>query len=151
MSNLNLNKVVLAGRLTSDVELKQTTTGVSVCSFTLAINRRVSRNADQGQPTADFINIVAWRQRAEFVSKWFKKGQLVAVEGSIQTRRYTDKDGNNRTAFEVVANNVHFAERRDASAGAPAFQESAPAPAPSFSNTGAEDFSSLPGDDDLPF
>lgn len=143
-----LNTAILMGRLTADPELRYTGSNIPVTSFSLAVDRAY-KNGEERQ--TDFINIVAWRQRAEFVSKWFKKGQLVAVEGSIQTRRYTDKDGNNRTAFEVVANNVHFAERRDASAGAPAFQESAPAPAPSFSNTGAEDFSSLPGDDDLPF
>ncbi len=143
-----LNTAILMGRLTADPELRYTGSNIPVTSFSLAVDRAY-KNGEERQ--TDFINIVAWRQRAEFVSKWFKKGQLVAVEGSIQTRRYTDKDGNNRTAFEVVANNVHFAERRDASAGTPAFQESAPAPAPSFSNTGAEDFSSLPGDDDLPF
>ena len=143
-----LNTAILMGRLTADPELRYTGSNIPVTSFSLAVDRAY-KNGEERQ--TDFINIVAWRQRAEFVSKWFKKGQLVAVEGSIQTRRYTDKDGNNRTAFEVVANNVHFAERRDASAGAPAFQEGAPALAPSFSNTGAEDFSSLPGDDDLPF
>lgn len=143
-----LNTAILMGRLTADPELRYTGSNIPVTSFSLAVDRAY-KNGEERQ--TDFINIVAWRQRAEFVSKWFKKGQLVAVEGSIQTRRYTDKDGNNRTAFEVVANNVHFAERRDASAGAPSFQEGAPAPAPSFSNTGAEDFSSLPGDDDLPF
>ena len=143
-----LNTAILMGRLTADPELRYTGSNIPVTSFSLAVDRAY-KNGEERQ--TDFINIVAWRQRAEFVSKWFKKGQLVAVEGSIQTRRYTDKDGNNRTAFEVVANNVHFAERRDASAGAASFQEGAPAPAPSFSNTGAEDFSSLPGDDDLPF
>ncbi len=144
-----LNTAILMGRLTADPELRYTGSNIPVTSFTLAVDRAY-KNGEERQ--TDFINIVAWRQRAEFVSKWFKKGQLVAVEGSIQTRRYTDKDGNNRTAFEVVANNVHFAERRDASAAAaPTFQEGAAAPAPSFSNTGAEDFSTLPGDDDLPF
>ena len=141
-----LNTAILMGRLTADPELRYTTSNIPVTSFTLAVDRAY-KNGEERQ--TDFINIVAWRQRAEFVSKWFKKGQLVAVDGSIQTRRYTDKDGNNRTAFEVVANNVHFAEKRDASATAGSFQEQQAAP--SFSNTEAEDFSSLPGDDDLPF
>ena len=141
------NKAILMGRLTRDPEQSTSPSGVVVTRFTLAIDRRFQRQGEERQ--TDFINIVAWRQRAEFVSKWFKKGQLVAVDGSIQTRRYTDKDGNNRTAFEVVANNVHFAEKRDASATAGSFQEQQAAP--SFSNTDAEDFSSLPGDDDLPF
>ena len=142
------NLVVLTGRLTADPELRYTPNNIPVTSFSIAVSRRYKAGE---QAEADFINIVAWRQTAEFVTKYFQKGSMIGIEGSIQTRRYTDKDGNNRTAFEVVANNVHFAERRDASAGAPAFQESAPAPAPSFSNTSAEDFSSLPGDDDLPF
>ncbi len=142
-----LNTAVLMGRLTADPELRYTTSNIPVTSFTLAVDRAYKTGEER---QTDFINIVAWRQRAEFVSKWFKKGQLVAVEGSIQTRRYQDKDGNNRTAFEVVANNVHFAERRDASA-TPAGDPAMAAPAPSFSNTGADDFSELPGEDDLPF
>lgn len=141
-----LNSAILMGRLTADPELRYTNSNLPVTSFSLAVERPY-RSGEERQ--TDFINIVAWRSNAEFVSKWFKKGQLVAVEGSIQTRKYTDKDGNNRTAFEVVANRVHFAEKRDASA-APARQEQA-APAPSFSNTAADDFSSLPGDDELPF
>ena len=143
-----LNTAILMGRLTADPELRYTSSNIPVTSFTLAVDRAYKTGEDR---QVDFINIVAWRQRAEFVSKWFTKGQLVAVEGSIQTRRYTDKDGNNRTAFEVVANNVHFAERRDASAAAAPIAQDGAAPAPSFSNTGAEDFSALPGDDDLPF
>ncbi len=142
-----LNTAILMGRLTADPELRYTTSNIPVTSFTLAVDRAY-RSGEERQ--TDFINIVAWRQRAEFVSKWFHKGQLVAVEGSIQTRRYTDKDGNNRTAFEVVANNVHFAEKRDPSA-APAAQPAAAQPAPSFSNTGNEDFAAMPGDDELPF
>ena len=142
-----LNTAILMGRLTADPELRYTTSNIPVTSFTLAVDRAY-KNGEERQ--TDFINNVAWRQRAEFVSKWFKKGQLVAVDGSIQTRKYTDKDGNNRTAFEVVANNVHFAERRDASA-APTSMNDVAAPAPSFSNTGADDFSELPSDEDLPF
>jgi len=142
-----LNTAVLMGRLTADPELRYTTSNIPVTSFTIAVDRAYKTGEDR---QTDFINIVAWRQRAEFVSKWFKKGQLVAVEGSIQTRRYQDKDGNNRTAFEVVANNVHFAEKRDASA-APVADMAPAASAPSFSNTGADDFSELPGEDDLPF
>lgn len=102
-----LNVVVLTGRLTADPELKTASSGVSVCSFSVAVERRYRSGEDR---EADFINIVAWRSSAEFVSKYFKKGQMIAIEGSIQTRRYQDKDGNNRTAFEVVANNVQFAD-----------------------------------------
>jgi single-strand DNA-binding protein len=109
-----LNSAILMGRLTNSPELKTTQSGIYVTSFTLAVDRGYG---DEKQ--TDFINIVAWRKTAEFVSKWFKKGQLVAIEGSIQTRKYQDKDGNNRTAFEVVANNVHFAESKKVESNEP--------------------------------
>ena len=102
------NLVVLTGRLTADAELKTTPSGVSVTSFTIAVDRRGKGEDKQ----ADFINIVAWRQTAEFITKYFSKGSMIGIEGSIQTRRYQDKDGNNRTAFEVVASNVQFMESK---------------------------------------
>ncbi len=141
------NLVVLTGRLTADPELKTTQSGISVTSFSIAVNRRY-RSGEE--PQTDFINIVAWRQSAEFVAKYFKKGSMIGIEGSIQTRKYTDKNGNNRTAFEVVANNVQFVEsKRDAAPQEQNFSE----PAASFSNAGANDFSDLGelSDDDLPF
>ena len=142
-----LNMVALMGRLTDEPELRHTANGIPVVSFTLAVERRFKSGEER---TADFINIVAWRQSAEFVSKYFRKGQLVAVDGSIQTRRYQDKDGNNRTAFEVVANNVHFAEpKRDS---APVRDDNGFAPQPAaFSNTNADDFAEIATDEDLPF
>ena len=138
------NLVVLTGRLTADPELKTTANGLSVTTFSIAVDRRF-RSGEERQ--TDFINIVAWRQTAEFITKYFKKGSLIGIEGSIQTRRYQDKNGNNRTAFEVVANNVQFVEsKRDPSA--PMAGESA-----SFSNADENDFAELGGatDDDLPF
>lgn len=102
-----LNVVVLSGRLTAEPELKTTQNGVSVCSFSIAVERRY-RQGEERQ--ADFINIVAWRSSAEFVSKYFKKGQMIAIRGSIQTRRYQDSEGKNRSAFEVVADDVQFAD-----------------------------------------
>lgn len=102
-----LNVVVLSGRLTADPELKTTQNGISVCSFSIAVERRY--RADE-EKQSDFINIVAWRSSAEFVSKYFKKGQMIAIRGSIQTRRYQDKDGKNKAAFEVVADDVQFAD-----------------------------------------
>lgn len=98
-----LNRVVLMGRLTADPELKKTPNGVSVTAFLLAVQRSYQKEE------TDFINIVAWRQTAEFVCRYFKKGQLIALEGRIQTRGYTDKNGNKRTAFEVIAEQVYFA------------------------------------------
>lgn len=142
-----MNVAILMGRLTADPELRHTSNNIPVTSFTLAVDRRY-KTGDERQ--ADFINIVAWRQTAEFVSKYFRKGQQVAVEGSIQSRKYQDKDGNNRTAVEVVANNVYFAERKDSSAPRPA-SEAPEAPAPSFSNADNNDFSEITGDEDLPF
>ena len=105
------NLVVLTGRLTADPELKTTPNGVSVTTFSIAVERRY-RQGEERQ--ADFINIVAWRSSAEFICKYFKKGSMIGIEGSIQTRKYQDKDGNNRTAFEVVANNVQFVEFKKA-------------------------------------
>lgn len=105
-----LNRVILMGRLTKDPELKQTPNNISVATFSLAVDRNYQSDKDNKQ--TDFINIVAWRHTAEFVGKYFTKGQLVAVEGSIQTRSYQDKDGNNRTVFEVVADQVYFTEKK---------------------------------------
>ena len=99
------NLVVLTGRMVADPELKTTTNGISVCTFSIAVDRRYNSGEER---QADFITIVAWRGSAEFVSKYFKKGDMIGIEGSIQTRKYQDKNGNNRTAFEVVANNVQF-------------------------------------------
>ena len=99
------NVAILTGRITADVELKYTPTGISVCNFTIAVERRYKQGEER---QADFINIQAWRQTAEFISKNFQKGSLIGIEGAIQTRKYTDKDGKTRTAFEVVANDVQF-------------------------------------------
>lgn len=115
-----LNKAILMGRLTRDPELRHTQNNTPVASFRLAVDRG-RRSADPNQPTADFIDIVAWNQQAEFVSRYFRKGQLVAVCGRIQTRSWTDNNGNNRNAVEVVADEVHFAEpKRDNYDSAPA-------------------------------
>ena len=137
------NLVVLTGRLTADPELKTTTNGIPVTTFSIAVNRNYRAGEEQ---QTDFINIVAWRQRAEFITKYFKKGSLIGIEGSIQTRRYQDKDGKNRTIYEVVASNVQFADFK--SGGASADGEIAP----SFSNASDSDFVEISGsDDDLPF
>ena len=135
------NLVVLTGRLTADPELITTQSGISVTSFSIAVDRRYRSGEDR---QTDFINIVAWRQTAEFVTKYFKKGSLIGIEGSIQTRKYQDKAGNNRTVFEVVANNVQFVESK---------RDSAPSSEPaSFSNAGVDDFAEIGDvDDDLPF
>lgn len=102
-----LNVVAIMGRLVADPELRTTPAGVNVCRFRIACDRSYVQQGQERQ--ADFIDIVAWRQQAEFVSKYFQKGSMIAVEGSLQTRNYQDKNGNNRTAVEVVANNISFA------------------------------------------
>ena len=155
MSCLNLNKVVLAGRLTGDPELKQTASGISVLSFTLAVNRRfASKAGEQGESQADFITVVAWRQTAEFVCKYFRKGSMIAIEGSLQTRSYEDKDGNKRTAYDVVANNVSFTGSKAESGTAPRENvASFEVPATAFSAGSNGDFEVVneQDDDDLPF
>lgn len=103
------NRAILIGRLTADPELKQTQSGISVCSFSIAVDRRFS-GRDSERKT-DFINITSWRQQAEFVCRYFHKGDVIGVEGSIQTRNYEDKNGNKRTATEIVTDNVFFTGR----------------------------------------
>lgn len=135
-----INCVTLMGRLTADPELRTTTTGKSVANFTIAVDRSYSKN---GNKETDFINIVAWENTADFVSKYFSKGSMLALQGSIQTRNYEDKNGNKRTAFEVVAKEVSFCGGKN---------ENAPALAPTqMSVATAPDFEEIGADDDLPF
>lgn len=112
-----INNVTLIGRLTATPELRQTTTGKTVVSFCIAVERRFDRS------TSDFINIVAWNKTAEFVSKYFAKGDLIALTGSIQTRKYEDKDGNKRTVFEVLADDVSFCNTKKEKSSEPDFEE----------------------------
>ena len=142
-----MNKAILVGRLTKDPELKTTASGVSVCSFTIAVNRRF-RNAE-GNYDADFINCVAWRQSAELLAKYFTKGRMVGIVGSIQTRNY-EKDGQRVYVTEVSVEEVHFVESRNASGDAPASTPSMTHSEPSFDMDSG--FMAMPSaDDDLPF
>ena len=151
-----LNVVAIMGRLVADPELRTTTQGNSVCSFRIACDRSYVQQGQERQ--ADFIDIVAWRQQADFVSKYFQKGSLIAVEGSLQTRQYQDKNGNNRTAVEVVANNISFAgaKRQDAQS-APSYEQQTisyvqQAKAQSgFAQGSTDDFAVISDNDDLPF
>ena len=102
-----LNHVVIMGRMVRDPELRQLDNGTSVTSFSVAVERNyVDKTTNERQ--ADFLNVVAWRQTADFVCKYFHQGDMIALEGSLQSRKYTDKDGNNRTAIEIVASNISF-------------------------------------------
>ena len=147
-----MNKAILVGRLTRDPELRTTANGVSVCSFSVAVNRRF-KNAEGGYD-ADFINCVAWRQQAEFLAKYFAKGRMVGVVGSIQTRNYDNKDGQKVYVTEVAVDEVHFVDSRSSSDNGSVVDNSfAPAPKaqePAFeANDG---FMPMPAaDDDLPF
>ena len=133
-----INNVVLMGRLTAAPELKTTQSGTGVTSFNIAVDRNYQK---QGQDReTDFITCVAWRNTAEFITRWFKKGDMIAVTGEIQTRKYTDKNGNNRTAVEVVIAQASFCGGKNTS-------NEAPAETPNFSaNTDNIDIG-----DDLPF
>lgn len=103
----SFNKVILIGNMTADPELKQTTGGISVCQFSIAVNRKFGKS-EQGQPTVDFINIVAWRKTAEFICQWFKKGNPILICGQLQTRSWTDNQNQKRYATEVIAEEVSF-------------------------------------------
>ena len=156
-----LNVVAIMGRLVADPELRTTPQGTNVCSFRIACDRNFARQGEQRQ--ADFIDIVAWRSQAEFVSKYFQKGSLIAIDGSIQTRQYQDKQGNKRTAVEVVANNISFAGAK--AADKPAARDfdqqtqnytheaktAQSAPQPAYTQGSTDDFAVINDTDDLPF
>lgn len=152
-----LNKVILMGRLTADPEHKQTPNGISVTSFSIAVERNFTEKGSDKRK-ADFINIVAWRQTADFICKYFAKGRMIAIEGSIQTRNYEDKQGNKRTAFEVIADQVYFADSKSSSEGSQEGTKSDKPnifpgePPPSGKSFGIGDFEEIDTDDsDLPF
>jgi len=150
-----LNKIVLMGRLVKDPELRRTQSGTAVTSFRIAVDRDFK--SQDGEKKADFFDVVAWRQTAEFVSKYFAKGRMAIVEGRLQTRDWTDRDNNKRVATEIVADNIYFGDsKRDGGAdsygsapayGAPAGSSAAPAP-----SDGHSDFAEIGEEDgELPF
>ena len=145
-----LNCVTLMGRLVADPELRTTTTGKSVATFTMAVDRSYARQGEQRQ--TDFIRIVAWESTANFVCRYFQKGSMIAVQGRIQTRTYEDSNGAKRNAFEVVANEVSFcgSKAESGTSSTPAAPV-APAVAPSYQTATANDFEEITDDEDLPF
>ena len=143
-----LNCAVIMGRLTADPELRQTPSGVSVTRFTVAVDRGYVKAGEERK--ADFINVVAWRQTAEFVSRYFQKGSMIAVQGSIQTGSY-EKDGVKRYTVEISADNVSFCGSKSETGTSGVPSATAPTAAPSFSNGGINDFAAMADDDDLPF
>jgi single-strand DNA-binding protein len=163
MSSLNFNQVTIAGHITEAPELRQTTSGRAVCTFTVAVNRR---RAKDGTQAADFLTVVAWEKTAEFVVQYFPKGAAILVVGSIQTRKWQDKDGANRYATEIIANEAYFVDSRatitaapynpyaQVSPSDPAAQVPPSSKAPSYIPMGAVPtggFEAIKGDDDLPF
>lgn len=141
MSNLNLNKAVIGGRLTADIELKTTTSGISVCSFSVAVNRKTGKDQE---PKTDFIDCVAWRKTAEFISQYFKKGSSICVWGSIQKREWQDNNGNKRYATELVVDEAYFVDSKSENASSYSAQ-------PAFSAQPAANFEDVTNEDDLPF
>ena len=155
------NRVILMGRLTRDPELKTTASGVNVCSFSIAVDRRFQAKGEEKK--ADFFNIVAWRQQGEFVSRYFKKGNMILVEGELQTRQYTNKDGQNVNVTEIMAEQVCFTGEKTGNGGSGSYSSSgdpgygtpppesnsrsSSAPAPSENSAPAADVSSADSDD----
>ena len=151
-----LNRIILMGRLTRDPELRRTSSGTAVTSFSLAVDRDFK--SQSGEKETDFIDIVAWRNTAEFVSKYFTKGRMAVVEGRLQIRDWTDKDGGKRRSAEVVADNVYFGDsKRDGGDNSGYHPGYAPAPAshsaaPSNFSASGSDFAEIGEDDgELPF
>ncbi len=156
----SFNKVILVGNLTADPELKQTTSGVSVCRFSIAVQRRFGRN-EQGQSQADFFNVVAWRQSAEFVSRYFKKGRPILVCGQIQNDNWTDQQGVKHYSTSIVADEVSFVDSNRDNNGGNAAGGNAPAGGnqytpdsygtPTYNSGEGSNFEEMTSDENLPF
>lgn len=136
MANFNFNKVIIGGRLTADVELKQTQSGISVTAFSIAVNRKGK------EAQTDFIDVVAWRQTAEFISKYFKKGSSICIVGTLQKREWTDNKGQKRYATEVIAEEASFVDSKNDST----FSDQ-----PAFTAASESNFEDIADGDDLPF
>lgn len=149
MANLNFNRVILGGRLTAAPELKSTQSGTKVTTFTVAVNRR---GAKDGEQTATYVDCVAWKERAEFVTKFFGKGSSILVEGELQTRKWPDAQGNDRYSTEVIVSQVNFVDSKSenpansAPSVIPGYQ-----PQTQFGAIGTPKFEEMDKDDDLPF
>lgn len=147
MANFNYNKVILGGRLTADIELKQTPSGVPVCQFSVAVNRKRSKDGEQ---KADFINCVAWRNTAEFISRYFRKGSSICVEGEIQTRSWDDQNGQKRYATEVIVGEASFVDGKNDSQTSET-QNTIPYMPDAYKSQQSANFMAMDDDDDMPF
>ena len=158
--SLNLNKVILAGRLVADPELKQTAGGTNVVSVRMAVNRRFQSRDTQQQNEADFFNVTAWQNTAEFIAKYFRKGSAICICGRIQNRTWVDQNGQKRYMTDIIAEEANFVESRNAQDGMPGMPGMAGMGAPeaystpaysSPAHTSAPKFEEIKTDDDLPF
>ncbi len=163
MANFNFNKVILGGRLTADPELKTTPSGISVTTFTIAVNRRFTKGNGEEQPQADFLTVTAWRQTAEFVTRYFRKASSICVVGSIHTRNWTDQNGAKHYATEIMADEAFFVDAKSESPAA--VQQAAASYVPegygsfggapqqggAYQNQSAPKFEELSDDEELPF
>lgn len=150
-----MNRFILMGRITRDLELKTTPNGTAVCQFYVAVDRNFQKKGEEKK--TDFFNVVAWREKAEFVAKYFAKGRMILIEGEMQTRQYTDKNGNPATWYEVIADSIHFTGEKSARQEVPTeLPPEPPAPrseTPAAQNAPAETANAAFGDenDDYPF
>ena len=157
--SLNLNKVILAGRLVADPELKQTPGGANVVSIRMAVNRRFQSRDTQQQNEADFFNVTAWQNTAEFIAKYFRKGSAICICGRIQNRTWVDQNGQKRYMTDIIAEEANFVESRNAQDGMPGMGMSGMGAPDSFSTpaysspvqSSAPKFEEIKTDDDLPF
>lgn len=149
MANFNFNKVILGGRLTADPELRQNPSGIAVTSFSIAVNRRYSKNASEQQ--TDFFNVVAWRQNAEFISRYFRKGSSICVVGTIQNRSWTDQQGQKRYATDIIVDEAHFVDSKGEGSAMGGYTPDSYQTPGFASDVGAPRFEEMSNDDDLPF
>lgn len=151
MANFNFNRVILGGRLTADPELRQTSQGTSVTSFSVAVNRRFNKT-NEGQQATDFFNCVAWRSNAENIARYFKKGSSICIVGTIQNRSWTDQQGQKRYATDIVVDEFNFVDSLKESGGSVPQMTTDSYNAPAYSSTEeTPKFEELSNDDDLPF
>lgn len=148
MANFNFNKVIIGGRLTADPELHTTPTGVSVVTFTIAVNRRFTKGEES---SADFFTVTAWRQTAEFISKYFRKASSICIVGHLQTKNWSDQEGNKHYSVEIEAEEASFVDAKNEAPEAVRQAASAPASAPQYTGEAVPQFDAATDDEELPF
>ena len=144
---MSINKVVIMGNISTELELKQTQSGLSVCSFNIAVNR-IGKGEDK---KADFFSVVAWREKAEFVSRYFKKGQAIAIVGRLENREWTDKQDNKRISTEIIAEEISFAGSKESASQSAETPPTAPYAPNAYTQAQSPQFESIPDDGQLPF